>query len=165
MLFSSHPDHCQERTLCHLHLHSRNVNACPHERSAEPLPPPMIIVRKTSITITNSGSNANMPISPRSRQPQQPTWDVLFTVKSTTSNIPDWHPTQWTRSPLQKIKFLQAEKQKTDAIRHAAQALSSEIPRQILTQETDNIGRASPSYFASTYTHMHVHVLTTVLLI
>lgn len=100
----------------------------------------MSIVRHTSITIIHSDSDAIMPSS-------SPTWDVLFTVRSPASSIPDWHPTHWTRSSFQKLKFLQADKQKADGILRAARVLSSEISQHILIQETDSVGRMSISCF------------------
>ncbi|KAK7182515.1 uncharacterized protein CC84DRAFT_1178869 [Paraphaeosphaeria sporulosa] len=78
-------------------------------------------------------------------------WDVRYTVKSPSMQTPEWHPTAWHRTPLQRLKFLQAGKQKTDAKGAAAKALSREVDDWLyLIRETDNVGRKT-----LWYTHLH----------
>ncbi|KAL5376209.1 hypothetical protein DPSP01_010672 [Paraphaeosphaeria sporulosa] len=98
----------------------------------------MSIIRKTSITVTHT----NMPC------PDPLIWDVRYTVKSPSMQTPEWHPTAWHRTPLQRLKFLQAGKQKTDAKGAAAKALSREVDDWLyLIRETDNVGRAAKVHF------------------
>lgn len=65
-------------------------------------------------------------------------------MKSPGEKVPDWHPTAWRRTPLQRLKFLQSGKQRTDAKGNAAKALSREVEDWLcLIRETDNVGRKS----------------------
>ncbi|KAJ4288515.1 hypothetical protein N0V90_011752 [Kalmusia sp. IMI 367209] len=71
------------------------------------------------------------------------TWDILFTVTNPTASVPDWQPTNWRRSTIQKLKVWSTSKQKADAILEAAHAISSEIRQDSLVFETDNVGHTN----------------------
>ncbi|KAF2442870.1 hypothetical protein P171DRAFT_496120 [Karstenula rhodostoma CBS 690.94] len=94
----------------------------------------MSIIRKTSITVTHMDMPSPTPL----------TWDVRYTVKNPSTQVPDWHPTAWRRTLLQRLKFLQSNKQKTYAKGNAARELNREIDWLRLVRETDNVGRKDP---------------------
>ncbi|KAL5438978.1 hypothetical protein PMIN05_005503 [Paraphaeosphaeria minitans] len=118
-----------------LTVHPQRPTMCSHRPSPTVL---MSIVRKTSITVTHADMASPVPL----------VWDVRYTVKSPGTQTPEWHPTAWRRTPLQRLKFLQSGKQETDAKGNAAKALSREVDDWLyLIRETDNVGRAAKLYF------------------
>ncbi|KAF1976307.1 hypothetical protein BU23DRAFT_45213 [Bimuria novae-zelandiae CBS 107.79] len=108
----------------------------------------MSILRKTSITVTHTPSTMGPPSPSFSSASQPPTWDVTYSIKTPITSVADWVPTKWTRTPLQKLKFLKAQRQKADAILRAARTLAGKIEQGVLIRETDNVGREAKMHYA-----------------
>lgn len=95
----------------------------------------MDIVRKISITVTHTD------MAP----PDSLVWDVRYRVKSLSMQTPDWDPTAFKRTPMQRLNFLQSDKQRADAKKRAFKPLCREVENMTyLVRETDNVGRKTP---------------------